>query len=187
MADDARPLQGQIFDLGASRPKIAASAWVAPGAMVIGDVVVGEGSSVWFNCVIRGDANTITIGRGANIQDGTIVHVDPGLMATSIGDFVTVGHGCIIHGCKLLDRAFVGMGAILLNGATVESDAMLAAGAVLTSGKIVPSGELWAGSPAKLLRKLREDELADIKKNADRYADNGVKFRTGLSISEASR
>lgn len=181
MADDLRLPHGQLFRLGVSYPQIAPSAWIAPGAVVIGDVSIGERSSVWFNCVLRGDTNSISIGRDTNIQDGTVIHVDPGPMSTSIGDGVTVGHGCIIHGCKLLDRAFVGMGSIILNGATIESDAMLAAGAVLTSEKTIPSGELWAGSPAKLLRKLREEELADIKKNAGHYARHGARFQTNLS------
>jgi carbonic anhydrase/acetyltransferase-like protein (isoleucine patch superfamily) len=101
-------------------------------------------------------------------------------MLTTIGDGVTIGHGSIIHGCRLMDRAFVGMGAIILNGATIESDGMLAAGAVLTSGKRIQTGELWAGSPAKLLRKLRDEELVEIRRNADHYTSNGAVFRSSL-------
>ena len=158
------------FALGTVRPRISGTVWIAPNAVVVGDVTIGDGSSVWFNCVIRGDTNTVSIGRRSNVQDGTIIHVDPGPMSTTIGDNVTIGHGCIIHGCRLMDRAFVGMGAVILNGAVIEPDGMLAAGAVLTSGKTVRTGELWAGSPAKLFRALRDDEVRGIVESATHYS-----------------
>ena len=172
---------GNILALGRARPQIGNAVWIAPGAVVIGNVTIGDGSSVWFNCVLRGDTNAISIGRRTNIQDGTIVHVDPVPMSTTIGDGVTVGHGCILHGCRLMDHALVGMGSIVLNGAVIESDGMLAAGAVLTSGKRILSGQLWAGSPAKLLRQLSDDEIRDIAKNADHYVKNANAFRNDLN------
>jgi gamma-carbonic anhydrase len=181
MDGSAISLSGKVLALGATHPKIGDAVWIAPGAIVIGDVTIGEGSSIWFNCVLRGDTNSISIGRNTNIQDGTIIHVDPGPMSTIIGNFVTIGHGSIVHGCTLMDRAFVGMGAVILNGATIKSEGMLAAGAVLTSGKRIRAGELWAGSPAKLFRSLRPDELIEIQRNADHYAGNGAIFRKRLT------
>lgn len=180
MGTDARSSTTGIFVLGNSRPRIDSSAWIAPGAFVIGDVTIGAGSSVWFNCVLRGDLSAISIGRGSNIQDGTIVHVDEAGRSTIIGDGVTVGHGSILHGCRLMDRAFVGMGAIILNDATIEADGMLAAGAMLTSGKRIQTGELWAGSPAKLLRRLKESEIQEMQNNARNYADNASLFAREL-------
>jgi gamma-carbonic anhydrase len=175
---------GQVFAFGNSQPRLGQGVWVAPGAMLIGDVSVGEGSSIWFNCVLRGDVNTISIGRGSNIQDGTIVHVDPGPMSVDIGDHVTVGHGCILHGCKIGDQALVGMGATVLNAARIETRGMLAAGAVLTSGKVIRSGELWTGAPAKLFRSLREDEFAEMRRNAEHYVKNAGQFRDLLRPPE---
>ncbi|WP_273463610.1 gamma carbonic anhydrase family protein, partial [Sandarakinorhabdus limnophila] len=110
-------------------PQIADDVFIAPGAHVIGKVSIGAGSSIWFNCVLRGDVGRITVGERTNIQDGTIVHVTGGRFDTHIGDDVLIGHACIIHGCRLENHAFVGMGAIVLDGAVVEPDAMLAAGA----------------------------------------------------------
>lgn len=171
-----------MFALGAVRPNVDATAWIAPGAMVIGDVTIGDESSVWFNCVLRGDTNSIVIGRGCNIQDGTIIHVDPGEMCTVVGDDVTIGHSSIIHGCRLLDRAFVGMGAIVMNGAMIEAGGMLAAGAVLTSGKKIRERELWAGAPAKFLRLLGDDESDGMQRNAEYYVRNAGRFRDILRV-----
>lgn len=180
MGGDSTSSTTSIIALQNSRPRIDSSAWIAPGAFVIGDVTVGAGSSVWFNCVLRGDLSAISIGRGSNIQDGTIIHVDEGGRSTVIGDEVTVGHRSILHGCRLMDRAFVGMGAIVLNDATIETDAMLAAGAMLTSGKRVQRGELWAGSPAKFLRPLKASEIQEIQNNARNYSNNASVFSREL-------
>lgn len=149
-------------------PTIAASAFVAPTAAVIGNVTVGEESSIWFHCVLRGDTAPITIGARSNIQDGTIIHVNPD-MPTVIGDDVTVGHAAIVHACTLHDRAFVAMGATVLDGAVIESGGMLAAGALLTPGKRIGPGELWAGSPAKLLRVLSEEDRARFARTSVSY------------------
>jgi carbonic anhydrase/acetyltransferase-like protein (isoleucine patch superfamily) len=160
-------------------PQIADDVFIAPGAHVIGKVSIGAGSSIWFNCVLRGDVGRITVGERTNIQDGTIVHVTGGRFDTHIGDDVLIGHGCIIHGCRLENHAFVGMGAIVLDGAVVESDAMLAAGALLTPGKVVKSGELWAGRPAKFLRGLTAAEIAGNRAGAAGYARLAQVYRTG--------
>lgn len=152
-----------------THPKIAATAFIAPGASVIGDVVIGADSSVWFSCVVRGDVNEIRIGDRSNIQDGTVIHVTKGGNGTYIGDDVLVGHGCILHACTLESGAFVGMGATILDGAVVEGGAMIAAGAMVTPGKRVPAGELWAGSPAKKMRDLSEDDMAGFVKQCAHY------------------
>ncbi len=161
-------------------PQLADDVFIAPGARVIGWVSIGAGSSVWFNCVLRGDVGRISVGQRTNIQDGSIVHVTGGRFDTHIGDDVLVGHGCIIHGCRLESHAFIGMGAIVLDGAVVEGDAMLAAGALLTPGKVVKAGELWAGRPAKFLRALRAEEIAGNRAGAAGYAKLAQAYRAGL-------
>nr|WP_303793637.1 gamma carbonic anhydrase family protein [Sandarakinorhabdus limnophila] len=168
-----------IHSFGSERPQLADDVFIAPGAQVIGKVTIGTGSSVWFNCVLRGDVGRITVGERTNLQDGTIVHVTGGRFDTHIGDDVLIGHGCIIHGCRLENHTFVGMGAIVLDGAVVEADAMLAAGALLTPGKVVKSGELWAGRPAKFLRSLTAAEIAGNRAGAAGYARLAQVYRTG--------
>jgi carbonic anhydrase/acetyltransferase-like protein (isoleucine patch superfamily) len=153
-----------------TRPRIAPDAFVAPGASVIGDVVIGSGSAVFFGCVLRGDVWNIRIGQRSNLQDNSVVHVTTGGPGTSIGDEVTVGHGCILHACTIQDRGFVGMGSLLMDDAVVESDAMLAAGSLLTSGRRVCGGQLWAGRPAKYVRELTPEEIESIRSSAERYA-----------------
>ena len=150
-------------------PTIGADCFVAPGAVVIGDVVIGKDSSVWFGCVVRGDVHEIRIGERTNIQDGTIVHVTGGRFGTYIGSDVTIGHGAVLHACTLEDGCFVGMGATILDGAVVEAGAMVAAGAVVTPGKRVVKGELWAGNPARPLRALTDKDLAFFPVSAANY------------------
>ena len=152
------------------RPTIASSAYVDESAQVIGDVVIGDESSVWMNAVVRGDVNTIRIGRRTNIQDGTIVHVmrEPS-HPTVVGDEVTVGHGAILHGCTVADRCLIGMGAILLNGSSVGADCIVAAGTLLTEGAVVPPRSLVMGSPGKVRRALTDGEVAFIRDSAANY------------------
>jgi carbonic anhydrase/acetyltransferase-like protein (isoleucine patch superfamily) len=152
------------------RPTIAPSAYVDESAQVIGDVVIGDESSVWMNAVVRGDVNTIRIGRRTNIQDGTIVHVmrEPS-HPTVVGDEVTVGHGVILHGCTVADRCLIGMGAILLNGSSVGADCIVAAGTLLTEGAAVPPRSLVMGSPGKVRRALTDGEVAFIRDSAANY------------------
>src|SRR5262245_2893152 len=130
-------------------PRVAPGAFIATGAHLIGDVEIGAGSSVWFGCVLRGDVFELRVGARTNIQDNTVVHVVSGGPGTYIGDEVTVGHGCILHACRIADRGFVGMGSVVLDEALIETDGMLAAGALLTPGKRVSSGELRAGRPRR--------------------------------------
>ena len=164
-----------LLEFGGKTPLIDPTAFVAPGSRLIGDIEIGPESSIWYNCVLRGDVNHIRIGARSNLQDGSVIHVDsprPGRDAglpTIIGDDVLIGHMAMIHGCILHDRAFVGLGAIVMDGCRVESDAMLAAGAMLTPGRIVPSGQLWAGRPAKYVRDLSPDDLAGMRAGAAHY------------------
>ena len=168
-----RPFRGIV-------PTLGARAYVDPAACVIGDVHLGEDSSVWPGCVVRGDVNHIRIGARTNIQDGTIVHVNSGAEPAIIGDGVTIGHGCIIHACTLEDGAFVGMGATVLDRAVIEGGGMLAAGALLTPGKRVKHGELWAGSPARFLRPLTEADIAGFAKTAPHYSALAMRHRASL-------
>jgi carbonic anhydrase/acetyltransferase-like protein (isoleucine patch superfamily) len=164
-----------LLTFGGKSPQVDPAAFVAPGAQVIGDVAIGPESSIWYNCVLRGDVNRIRIGARTNIQDGSIVHVDspkPGAPEghpTLIGDDVLIGHLAMVHGCVLHDRAFVGLGAIVMDGCEIEGGAMLAAGAMLTPGKRIPSGQLWAGRPAKYVRDLSEEELAGHRAGVAHY------------------
>ncbi|HZG08026.1 MAG TPA: gamma carbonic anhydrase family protein [Allosphingosinicella sp.] len=165
----------QLIGFGGKTPRIDPSAFVAPGARLIGDIEIGAEASIWYNCVLRGDVNLISIGARTNIQDGSVIHVDspkPGNDAgnpTVIGEEVLVGHLAMVHGCILHDRAFVGLGAIVMDGCEIEGGAMLAAGAMLTPGKRIPAGQLWAGRPAKYVRDLSEGELAGQRAGIAHY------------------
>lgn len=152
-------------------PKIHSSAFVAQGTSIIGDVTIGEQSSVWFNCILRGDVQKIVVGSRSNIQEDTIIHVTTNGLPTLIGDDVTIGHGTILHACTIETLGFVGFGARVFDGAVVKSGGMLATGAVLTPGKIVGPGELWAGVPAKFTRLLNEQERREILSSARRYVE----------------
>jgi len=171
---------GPLYTFEGTSPKIAADAWIAPSAAVIGDVTIGAQSGVWFHCVLRGDTNFIRIGARTNIQDGTVIHVNAGREPTIIGDEVTVGHAAIVHACTLHDRAFVAMGATVLDGAVIEEGGMLAAGAMLTPGKRIGRNELWSGSPAKLWRVMDAEERAKFDRTAVHYAELGQRFLKGL-------
>ena len=152
-------------------PKVAEDAFIAENAVLIGDVEIGEQSSIWYSCVLRGDVHEIRVGARSNIQDGSVVHVTAGKFGTYIGDDVLVGHNAVIHGCTLEDGAFVGMGATVLDGAVVESGAMVAAGALVAPGKRVKSGELWGGNPAKKMRDLTPEQIEGLKAGTDHYVD----------------
>ncbi|WP_281300250.1 MULTISPECIES: gamma carbonic anhydrase family protein [unclassified Iodidimonas] len=154
-----------------TKPQIADDVYLAPGSKIIGDVRIGAGSSVWFNCVLRGDVNSIHVGAGSNIQDGTVVHVSRKTHPTFIGDNVLIGHMAMIHGCTLHDRSFVGLGAIIMDGCVIEDDAMLAAGSLLAPGKRMQRGELWMGRPAQKVRLLSDADIEAQRKGAEGYAE----------------
>ena len=163
-------------------PKIHPTALIMPGAVIIGDVEIGEYSNIWPGCVIRGDINYIRIGKRTNIQDGTIIHVtrvdlaQAGEGMTVIGDNVTVGHQAVLHACTLENASFVGMGATVIDGATVKTGGMVAAGAMLTYRKVVPGGEIWAGNPAKFLREMKQSEKEYILKSAQNYVNDAQDY-----------
>ncbi len=157
-----RPYRGQL-------PRVHPSAFIDDSAQVIGDVEIGEHSSVWMCVVIRGDVHRIRIGRRSNIQDGTIVHVMKDTHPTVIGDDVTVGHAAVVHGCTIEDRCLIGMGAILLNGVTVGTGSIIAAGTLLPEGMQVPPRSLVMGAPGKVRRALSDADLDEIQMYADRY------------------
>ena len=183
MNDLNRPVQqaGPLWSLDGVSPRVANDAWIAPNATVIGNVEIGAKSSVWFACVLRGDTNIIRIGARTNIQDGCILHVNPGAgMECLIGDDVTVGHMAIVHAARLHDRAFVAMATVVLDGAEIAPGGVLAAGAVLTPGKRIGENEMWAGTPAKLVRVLGEEERARFAMTAPAYVGNAARFRAGL-------
>jgi carbonic anhydrase/acetyltransferase-like protein (isoleucine patch superfamily) len=158
-------------------PRIHPTAFIAPGAVIIGDVEIGAESSVWPGCVLRGDVGVIRIGKRCNMQDGTIVHVTEGGQGTHIGDGVTVGHLALLHDCSVLDGAFVGMRATLLDQSRLEAHSMLAAGSLLTQGKIVASGQIWSGSPAKYWRDITQQEAHEFTTRADEYWSLAQSYR----------
>ena len=151
------------------RPKIHESCFIAPTADVIGDVTVGENSSIWHRTVLRGDVNKIVVGANTNIQDGSIVHVADDY-STIIGDNVTIGHGAIVHGCTVKDGAFIGMGAIILDGAVIGEGALIGAGALVTEGKEIPPYSLAVGVPAKVVKKLSQEYIEMAQDRAVKYA-----------------
>jgi gamma-carbonic anhydrase len=150
-------------------PRVHPTAYIDSSAQVIGDVEIGEESSVWMAVVIRGDVNRIRIGRRSNVQDGTVVHVMKDTHPTTIGDHVTIGHAAVIHGCTVEDRCLIGMGTILLNGARIGACSIVAAGTLVVEGMEVPPQSLVMGSPGKVKRVLTDAEVAGIRIYADRY------------------
>ena len=161
-------------------PEIDDHAFIAPTAAVIGAVRIGAGSSIWYQVTVRGDNNYITIGTGTNIQDNSCIHISSREFPTVIGNYVSVGHSALVHACTLEDHSFVGMGAIVMDGAVIERDAMLAAGALLTPGKRIPSGELWAGQPATKMRMLTPQDIADNRRIARHYIEVGRAHKQGI-------
>ena len=157
-------------------PRIAEGVFLAPTAVIIGDVTIGAGSSVWFGAVIRGDVMPITIGERTNIQDNSVIHVTRKVGPTIIGSGVTIGHAVVLHACTVMDNAFIGMRATMLDHSTVETGGMLAAGALLTPRKTVKVGELWASSPATLMRPMSEAESAFIPVSAQNYVELAAEY-----------
>lgn len=170
-----------LYEIGGKRPQVDSQAFVAPTAVLIGDVQLGAGASVWFGAVLRGDSAPIAIGEGSNVQDNAVIHTAVGF-PTLIGRRVTVGHGAVLEGCIVEDEALVGMGSIMLHGARLSTGAVLAAGAVLTEGTVVPPGQSAAGIPARV-RGAVDEATANrwIRRPAGHYVDKARNYRDGLA------
>jgi len=158
-------------------PKVHLSAWIADSADVIGDVELAEESSVWFSTVIRGDVNFIRIGRGTNLQDGTVVHVNRNGTPTILEDYVTVGHAARLHGCHVKSNCLIGIGAVVLDGAVLEEECVVAAGAVVSPGTLVPKGSVLMGAPARVQRSVTEKDLELIYRSAKSYIGLAAEYR----------
>ena len=161
-----------IYSFDGMAPKIAESAFVAESADIIGDVTIGENSTIWFGAVLRGDEGKIVIGENSNIQDNATVHSN-----TTIGNGVTVGHNAIVHGCEISDNCLIGMGATVLDGAKIGEGSLVGAGALVTGGKVFPPKSLILGSPAKLVRELTDEDVTATIKNAEEYVMLGKKYK----------
>lgn len=169
-----------IYSLENFRPEIDPSAWVAPNATVIGNVRMAADSSAWFNVVIRGDhAPAMEIGEGSNIQDGTVLHTDAGI-PLKIGKGVTVGHQAMIHGCTIGDNSLIGIQAVVLNRAQIGKNCLIGAGSLIPEGKVIPDNSLVMGTPGKVVRELREEEIRMLQMSAEHYVQNARRFRDGL-------
>lgn len=150
-------------------PSLGGSNYIADSAEVIGDVTMGEWSSVWFHATIRGDVNWIRLGRQTNVQDNAVIHVTRRVGPTEVGDAVTIGHSAVLHGCTVRDRVLVGIGAVVLDGALLESDVIVGAGALVSPRTVIPSGTLALGRPARPVRDLRPDEVESIVRHSQNY------------------
>lgn len=158
-------------------PKIHDTCFIAPNATIIGDVEIGAGTNIWYGAVIRGDVMPIRIGKNTNIQEGVVIHVSTGGQGTQIGDGVTIGHQALIHDCTIDDYAYIGMQSCVMDSARVEGKAFVAAGALVSPRKIIPTGELWAGSPARMMRKLGEDDFKMIDWSWNHYVALGAEHK----------
>ncbi|QII00338.1 gamma carbonic anhydrase family protein [Rhodococcoides fascians A21d2] len=174
-----RSVAALVFGVGERRPVVDEAAWIAPTAAVIGSVELGRDVSIWYGASLRADAEEIRIGSGTNIQDNCVVHTDPG-MPVSIGNHVTVGHGAILHGCRIEDGVLVGMGAVIMNGAVIGAGSLIAAGTVITEETVVPAGSLIAGVPGKIKRALDADAIAANGGNAHHYVELAAEHRRAL-------
>jgi len=172
----------QIFSLDGVAPELPADGdyFIAPGARVIGRVKIGAGVGIWFNAVLRGDGERIVVGDGTNIQDGSVVHTDPGC-PTIIGRNCTIGHMAIVHGCELGDNVLVGMGATILNRAKIGKNCLIGANALVTEDKVIPEGSLVVGAPAKVIRPLDGEMIAGLIRSAETYQANARRFKAGLA------
>lgn len=168
-----------LYRIAGQAPQLGEGAWVAPSADVIGDAHLGAGASVWFGAVIRADNTPIIVGAGSNVQEGAMLHSDPGAPLT-IGAEVTVGHHAILHGCTIGDRTLIGMGATVLNRAVIGEDCLVGAGALVTEGKTFPPGSLIVGAPARVARALRPEEVAGLRLSAAHYRQRAQDYASGL-------
>ena len=168
-----------IYQLDDHTPDVHESTWIADSAQVMGAVSLHANTSVWFNAVIRGDTETITIGEGSNIQDLAVIHADNGLPVV-VGKHVTVGHQVMLHGCTIGDESLIGIAAVVLNGARIGRNCVVGAGSVVTEGKEFPDGSLIMGTPAKVVRQLTPEQIEGLRNSAKHYMNNSLRFKNGL-------
>lgn len=170
-----------LYALADISPSVDPTAWVAPDANVIGNVVLAAKSSVWFGCTLRGDNEVIRVGEGSNVQENCVFHTDPGFPLT-IGLNCTVGHKVMLHGCSIGDNSLIGMGATVLNGAQIGKNCLIGAGALITENKVIPDGSLVMGVPGKVVRMLDDAAIADLKRSAGHYQQNAARFASDLKV-----
>ena len=168
-----------LFRLDDKTPTVDPTAWVAESAQVIGAVSLGVDASIWFGAVLRGDTEMLTIGRGSNVQDGSVLHADSG-QPTTVGEGVTIGHLVMLHGCTIGDDSLVGIGSVILNGARIGRNCLVGARALVTEGKTFPDGSLIVGSPAVAVRTLTDEQIEGLRRSALHYVENAKRFRAGM-------
>ena len=166
-----------LIPFGNKLPQIHPTAWIAETAVLTGDVEIGEESSIWYGCVLRGDAMPIRVGKRTNVQDGSILHVEGGLYPCILGDEVSIGHGAIVHGCEVGDRALIAMGAIVLNNVKVGEGAVIGAGALVPEGKVIDPYSLWLGFPARRIRDLDKEERTRFQQTYKSYCELKERYR----------
>ena len=168
-----------IYDFEKNVPEVHPEAWVAANATLIGKIKLEKNSSIWFNATLRGDIENIHIGEGSNVQDGSVLHTDPGY-PLKVGKNVTIGHLVMLHGCTIGDNSLIGIGAVILNNAKIGKNCIIGAKALITENKIIPDNSLVVGSPGKVIRKLTNEEIQAVEKNAIRYQDNWKKYSKSI-------
>ncbi len=168
-----------IYQLDGEAPRIAASAWVADSAQVIGNVELAEDTSIWFGAILRGDVELLRIGRGSNVQDATVIHADPGF-PIMLGENVSIGHQVMLHGCTVGDGSLIGIQSVILNGARIGRNCLVGARSLVTEGKEFPDGSLIIGSPARVVRQLTPEQIDGLQKAAAHYIANAQRFRKGF-------
>ena len=170
-----------IYTLGTHAPRIDPQSWIAPNAVVIGQVKLAKNASIWWNCTVRGDTDRLIIGENSNIQDGSVLHTNRGI-ELRIGNGVTVGHGVMLHGCTIGDGSLIGIGAVVLNHAVIGKNSLVAAHTLVPEGKIFPDRALILGSPGKMVRELTDEEIARNRASAERYVINWQHYRQTLRL-----
>ena len=169
-----------IYRLGEHTPQIDPQSWVAPNATLIGQVVLARNASVWWQCTLRGDTDRLIVGENSNIQDGSVLHTDPGLELI-VGANVTIGHRVVLHGCTIGDGALIGMGATLLNRSVIGKNSLVGANTLIPEGKVFPERVLIVGSPGKVVRELTDEEVARLPGSAERYVQNWQRYQRELA------
>ena len=172
-----------LYKLAEKSPQLMGENYIAPNAVVIGDVVLGRGANIWWNVTIRGDNDTITLGENVNIQDGAVLHTDTGVKLT-LENGVSVGHMAMLHGCTVREGSLIGIKAVVLNRAVIGRDCLIGANALIAEGKVIPDRSLVVGAPGRVVRQLSDDEVTAVRAIAQHYVDNAARYRDTLSVVE---